>query len=106
MNDCTLREWRATSVCGAMLFLLVNSGVIHSYCRFWLTAVVLCVSESLVSSVQHLVRSVGQSRGCHCVFVHQTCVAATNASYQVTVAEDELRHPCSTAGDEDFHSAT
>ena len=31
-------------------------------------------------------------------------MTATITSYQVTVAEDELRHPCSTAGDEDFHN--
>ena len=38
------------------------------------------------------------------VFLCQACVTATIASYQVTVAEDELRHPCSTASDEIFTS--
>ena len=71
---------------------------------YWLAVVMLCVSESLFSSIQHLVRSVGQSHGCRCVFVHQACVTMTIASYQVAVAEDELRHPCSTAGDEVFHN--
>ena len=37
-------------------------------------------------------------------FEHQACVTATIASYQVIVAEDELRHLCSTAGDEVFHN--
>ena len=44
----------------------------------------------------------GQLRGCRCVFVYQACVTANIASDQASAAEDELQHPCSTAGDEDF----
>ena len=99
-NAWLYSEWIASYIC--LWFDVVLAS--QFWCKTFLlpsglTAVVLCVSESLVSCIQHLVWSVGQSRGYRYIFVHQACVTANIASDQASAAEDELQHPCSTAGD-------
>ena len=73
---------------------------------FWLTAVVLCVSESPVSCVQHLVRSVGQSRGCRCVFVDKACVTASLHLTKQQWLRTSCGIPCSTAGDKKLFTSS
>ena len=62
-----------------------------------------CVSLSLRSSLFSTSCGQWDSRVAATVFsVTHACVTANLASYQAAVAEDELRHLCSTAGDNNF----
>ena len=100
MDDCTLWERRATSVCGSLRLLLGNSGVISFYCRFGLQPS-CCVTLSLRSSVFSTSFDQWDSRvAAAAFFCEKACVTATLASDQAAAAEDELQQHCSTAGDE------